>query len=99
MDRTRYIPSIVSLAGAFVACLVTIINSYDTLEMLFIVLAALIVFYIVGTIIRAIVKRALIVQESEEDSEIKGEDTPEDENSENAENEEEDLSEEDQEEE
>lgn len=102
MDRTRYIPSIVSLAGGFVACLVTIVNSYDTLEMLFLVLAALIVFYIAGAIIRIIIKRVLVVPKSE-DSETESEDGSEDEESENTEDEEntqdEDSSEENQEEE
>ena len=90
MERTKYIPSIISLAGAFVACLVTIVTSYDTLETLLIVLAALIVFYIVGSIIRVLVNKLFIIPEPEEESESGEEENSEeqDEESEEAENEE-----------
>lgn len=69
MDRTKYIPSIISLMGAFVACIVTIINKYETLETLLIVLASLIVFYIVGAVIRILIKKILVVPEPENDAE------------------------------
>ncbi len=69
MDRTKYIPSIVSLSGAFVACIVTIINKYETLETLLIVLASLIIFYIVGAVIRILIKKILVVPEPEKDAE------------------------------
>ena len=67
MERTRYIPSIISLAAGFVACLVTMINTYDTLEILIIVLSTLIVFYIVGTIARSIINKALFVTKIDDD--------------------------------
>lgn len=69
MDRTKYIPSIISLAGGLVACIVTIINKYETLETLMIVLASLIIFYIVGAIFRILIKKILVVPEPEKDAE------------------------------
>ena len=32
MERTKYIPSIVSLTGGLMACIVTMINPYETYE-------------------------------------------------------------------
>lgn len=69
MDRTKYIPSIISLSGGLVACIVTIINKYETLETLMIVLASLIIFYIVGAIFRILIKKILVVPEPEKDAE------------------------------
>ncbi|MBQ9699746.1 MAG: hypothetical protein IJV71_03910 [Lachnospiraceae bacterium] len=85
MDRTKYIPTIVSLAGAFVACVVTIINGYSNLDMMLIVLAACILFYIAGAIIRMLVVKMLIVPEPEEGSES-GEEEGSKEGSEDSEN-------------
>lgn len=73
MERTRYIPSIISLAAGFVACLVTMINTYDTLEILIIVLSTLIVFYIVGTIARSMINKALFVTKIDDDDESENE--------------------------
>ena len=71
MDRTKYIPSIIALLAAFIACIVTIINKYETLETLLIVLATLIIFYIVGAIVRFLVNKILAVPEPEKDAENK----------------------------
>ena len=78
IDRTKYIPSIVSLLGGLVACIVTFVNKYESLETLIIILATLIVFYIIGTVIRYVVKKVLVVDIPEdmagEDSATTGED-------------------------
>lgn len=73
IDRTKYIPPIVSLSGAFVACVVTIINEYSNLEMMLIVLAAAILFYIAGAIIRMLVVKILVVPEPEKEGSESGE--------------------------
>ena len=67
MERTKYIPSIISLSGGLLACIITMINPYETYEMFLIILAALIVFYIVGAIARIIINKILFVTKVEED--------------------------------
>ena len=69
MERTKYIPSIISLSGGLLACIITMINPYETYEMFLIILAALIVFYIVGAIARMIINKILFVTKVEEDDE------------------------------
>ena len=69
MERTKYIPSIISLSGGLLACIITMINPYKTYEMFLIILAALIVFYIVGAIARIIINKVLFVTKVEEDDE------------------------------
>lgn len=73
IDRTKYIPPITALSGAFVACVATIINEYSNLEMMFIVLAAAILFYIAGAIIRMLALKILVVPESKEEGTQSGE--------------------------
>lgn len=68
MERTKYIPSIVSLTGGLMACIVTMINPYETYEIFLIVLAALIVFYIVGAIVRKIINKAIYVTKIDDGS-------------------------------
>ena len=69
MERTKYIPSIISLSGGLLACIITMINPYETYEMFLIILVALIVFYIVGAIARMIINKILFVTMVEEDDE------------------------------
>ena len=73
MERTKYIPSIISLSGGLLACIITMINPYKTYEMFLIILAALIVFYIVGAIARIIINKVLFVTKVDEDSETEEE--------------------------
>lgn len=68
MERTKYIPSIVSLTGGLIACIVTMINPYETYEIFLIVLSALIVFYIVGAIGRKIINKAIYVTKVDDGS-------------------------------
>lgn len=69
MERTRYIPSIVSLTGGLIACIVTMLNTYKAYEMFLLILAALIVFYIVGAIARKIINKVLFVTRLDDGSE------------------------------
>lgn len=92
MERTKYIPSIISLTGGLIACIVTMINPYKTHEIFLFVLAALIVFYIVGTIARKIINKAIYVTKIDDDSDSEeGEESEED--SENSEKKDEEESE------
>ena len=64
-NRIKYIPSIVTLIAGFIACLVTIISRYDTVDALVTILVVLVVFYMVGLIIRALFKKFLVIKEDE----------------------------------
>lgn len=77
IERTKYIPSIISLAGGLIASLAAIINKYSSLETMIVVLIALIVFYIAGSIIRYIVNKMLIIPEPEEETESEEEENSE----------------------
>lgn len=66
MGRTKYIPSIVMLAAAFVACVSTIYFKYTTKQILFIVLVTSVCFFILGQIIRMIAEKFLIIETIEE---------------------------------
>lgn len=78
-ERFKYIPSIVMLLAGFIACITTIVNKYDIMEALIIILVVLISFYIVGLIIRALFNKFIIVEEKEEEIEEAIEESPEDE--------------------
>ncbi len=57
--KTKYIPAITTLFAAFVICIVTILNDYDALTMMKLLLAVIVVFYILGIIIRIIMNKIL----------------------------------------
>lgn len=61
-ERFKYIPSIVMLLAGFIACITTIVNKYDIIETLIIILVVLVSFYIVGLIIRALFNKFIIVE-------------------------------------
>lgn len=69
-ERFKYIPSIVMLMAGFVACIVTMICEYEIVEALSVILGVLIIFYIIGIVIKALFNRFLINEETiEENSE------------------------------
>lgn len=74
--KTKTIPAIIMLLAGFIACLAGInarMEAADFMEMLLIVL---IIFYILGCIVKAIVDRNFVKEEEEEttDGEKTGED-------------------------
>lgn len=69
IERTKYIPPIISLAGGLIASLAAIINRYSSLETMIVVLIALIVFYIAGSIIRYVANKVLYIPEPEKEME------------------------------
>lgn len=76
-NRTKYIPSIVMLAAAFVACIMSIYYEYTTKELLLIVLGTIVVFFVIGLFVKLIADKYLIVSveaemEMEEGSEEEG---------------------------
>lgn len=53
--KTKFIPAVVMLLGGAVACIVTFLNNYSLEEMLSVLIIALIVFLILGVVIRLII--------------------------------------------
>lgn len=78
-NRTRYIPAIITLLAAFVACVVSIFYDYSTRDFLLIVMCTIVVFFIVGMIAKVIADHYLVIslqkeldQEEESESSIEG---------------------------
>lgn len=69
IERTKYIPPIISLAGGLIASLAAIINKYSSLETMVVVLITLIVFYIIGSIIRYVANKVFYIPEPEKETE------------------------------
>ena len=78
-NRTRYIPSIVMLAAAFAACIMSIYYDYTTKEILWII----VVFFVIGIIVKVIADKYLITTM---EAEIENQSEDEEENSDNEEN-------------
>ena len=84
MKRTKYIPAIITLIGCLAASVITFLNKYDSLYSMLIILAALIIFYIAGLIMKGLADKYLIIEEeiiNEEDGkeEVETEDSSEEE--------------------
>lgn len=67
-DRLKYIPAIVSLVAGLVASTITIINRYDTLNIMIITLISLLIFYIAGLILKIICEKNFVIEEPDEES-------------------------------
>lgn len=77
MNRTRYIPSIVMLAAAFVACVSTIYFGYTTKQILLIVLAVSVIFLVLGLVIKYFAERYLVISTKIETSQEQSEENEE----------------------
>lgn len=82
-NKIKYIPAILSLMAGLIASIIAITSHYDTLHIMIIILAALLIFFIVGSIVRAVFEKNFVIKEEEnkEDSETsedeEGETAPE----------------------
>ena len=87
MKRTKYIPAIVTLTGCLAATVITVLNRYDALRSMIIILASLIVFYIAGLVIKGLADKYLVIEQEilNEEEEQKGEEAAD--SSENADSE------------
>ncbi len=65
-NRTRYIPSIVMLMAGFVACIITIVHDYSTKDILLISTGVMVVFLVVGFIIKLLVERFIFTNTIDE---------------------------------
>ncbi len=57
--KTEYIPKVITLLAGAVVCIVSIINHMDTTYSLEVLLAALIIFYIIGCVTRRIIEKVI----------------------------------------
>ena len=77
MKRTKYIPAIVTLVGCLAASIIAIVNRYDALHSMTIMLYMQVGFYIAGLIIRMVAEKYLIIEEEKELTEETQENTDE----------------------
>ena len=77
-NRIKYIPSIVTLLAGFIACIVTILSQYEIIDALVTILVVVVIFYMVGLIIRALFNKFLVIKE-EKTNEAEEAETQEDE--------------------
>ncbi len=57
--KTEYIPKVITLLAGVVVCIISIVRHMDTTYSLEILLAALIIFYVIGCIARRIIERVM----------------------------------------
>ena len=57
--KTEYIPKVITLLAGAVVCIISIVKHMDTTYSLEILLAALIIFYIIGCITRRIIEKVM----------------------------------------
>ena len=74
--KTKSIPVILMLVAGAIACVVGLLNQYDTTDFFAMVLIVLVVFYIFGNIVKVIIDKnfsevALKTETSEESEEMK----------------------------
>lgn len=73
--KTYYIPALITLSAGAVYCLMAILNHLTLREMLLELLIVLIIFYVVGSLIRIVLDRSFPVMTDTEEAE--GEETSE----------------------
>lgn len=61
----RNLPAIITLMAALIACIVTFIYRYDLTKALIIILAAAVVFFILGCMVRMLLNRFLNPEKDE----------------------------------
>lgn len=67
-NRSRYIPALVTLMASFFACILSIYYKYTTRETVFILLITIVVFFVIGLIIKKIADTFLQVEILEEET-------------------------------
>ena len=76
-NRTRYVPALIMLAAGFIACVSMIVHNYTTKEIILISTAVMVVFLIVGFIVRFVMDTFIFVKEPEEEENQEGEEDAE----------------------
>lgn len=63
MKKTKLIPPFIMLMAGAIASILTFLNHYDIKDMLFILLIVLIIFYILGLVVKKILDTFTVVDE------------------------------------
>lgn len=82
MKKFRNIPALVTLLAGFVACVMMIWKKYALVDFLWILVAVMVGFYIIGILIRLILNIVFRGDKSDKDDKDNGEDKESDEASE-----------------
>lgn len=82
MKKFRNIPALITLLAGFVACVMMILKKYALVDFLWILVAVMVGFYIIGIIIRLILNIVFKSDKSDTDDGDSGEDKESDEESE-----------------
>lgn len=75
----KNLPAIITLVAALVTCVVTFLYRYELTKALILILAASVIFFIIGMIVRALLNRFLNIQKEEKSADEEAPDTEEEE--------------------
>ena len=70
MKKFRNIPAIITLLAGFITCVIMIICQYSVISFLWILILVMVIFYVLGTLVRVILNRffAEKLEENKDDS-------------------------------
>ena len=63
-EKIKLIPALLALTAALIVSIITMLNKYSALDSMLIILAAILVFYMIGLIVRHILAKNFIIEES-----------------------------------
>ncbi len=73
MNRTKYIPALITLIGCLAASIITLLNHYSALKSMIVILVVLIVFYIAGLVVKHLADKYLVIEKEKIEMEADGE--------------------------
>ncbi len=73
----KNLPAIITLVAALVTCVVTFLYRYELTKALILILAASVIFFIIGMIVRALLNRFLNIRKEEKSVDEEAPDTEE----------------------
>ena len=73
----KNLPALMTLIAAFITCIVTFIYQYELTKALILILAASVVFYLAGLIIRSLLNRFMVEKEDQDEADSEAQDTGE----------------------
>ena len=73
----KNLPALMTLIAAFITCIVTFIYQYELTKALILILAASVIFYLSGLIIRSLLNRFMVAEENQDENDGEEQDTGE----------------------
>ena len=73
----KNLPALMTLIAASITCIVTFIYQYELTKALILILAASVVFYLAGLIIRSLLNRFMVEKEDQDETDGEAQDTGE----------------------